>query len=164
DMQLITVRCSAVEQARFEACRVDDQRVAVPAPARMTGATRLDAVRVLVDIQMNRALDAKPAVPNRDGVAALDDTVDHLARVRSDMQLITVRCSAVEQARFEACRVDDQRVAVPAPERMTGATRLDAVGVLADIHMNRALDAKPAVLNRDGVAALDDTVDHLARV
>src|SRR5690554_919150 len=47
---------------------------------------------------------------------------------------------------------------------MTGHARLDVGRMLAHVHVNRALDAEPPVLDRDRVAALDDAVDDLAGI
>ena len=79
-----------------------------------------------------------------------------------DVQLFAVRQASVQHARREADGVDDEHVALPAADRMPGEARLDRLRMPGHAHVNRARDTEPAVLDRDCVAALRDTVDRLA--
>src|SRR5687768_17326334 len=78
-VQLFAVRDVSIQHARRKADGVDDEHVVFPAANRMAGDARRDVLRVLGQIQVDRAHDTEPAVLNRDRVAALRDPVHRLA-------------------------------------------------------------------------------------
>src|SRR5690606_21993293 len=97
-----------------------------------------------------------------------DEAAAKLPRLRierellDDVQLIAVRQPAVEEARPEADRVDDQRVAFPATDRMPGGARLGVGGARPHAQGDRAPGPDPAVLEGERGGALSRAVEHLA--
>ena len=69
----------------------------------------------------------------------------------------TAACT--EETLGEADRVDDERIVLPAADRMTRARWRDVVGMFVHVHVNRSLDIHEAVFQRDRIFCLDDLVD-----
>ncbi len=76
------------------------------------------------------------------------------------MQLVAVAHRRCDDARLEAHCVDDERVAVPAADRVARIARRELGRMLAHVHLDRALEAEQTVVDYDAILLLRDAIDR----
>src|SRR5215472_16688130 len=74
------------------------------------------------------------------------------------MKFVAIADGRVQNARQESGGIDNQHIAVPAPDRMARASRLDVCGVLLHVHVNCPLQIELAILKDDAVLVLCDAI------
>ncbi len=95
----------------------------------------------------------------RDEVARQHPLLGVEREALDDVQLLAVAHGRRDDAGLEADGVDDEHVAFPTADRMTGVARRDVRGMLRHVHVDDALEAVEPVVDDDAVLLLRDAID-----